>query len=64
MGYLSKTRRTATVVATDDVDVLKIDATLLDQTSVPCQQRFNQVLMKVLLSRLAQTSDRLAQFVN
>ncbi|MDH3316889.1 MAG: serine/threonine-protein kinase [Gammaproteobacteria bacterium] len=64
MGYLSKTRRTATVAARDDVNVLKIDATLLDQTSVPCQLRFNQVLMKILLERLAQTSDRLAQFVN
>ncbi len=64
MGYLSKTRRTATIVAKDDVNVLKIDATLLDQTSVPCQLRFNQVLMRVLLERLAQTSDRLAQFVN
>ncbi len=64
MGYLSKTRRTATIVARDDVNVLKIDATLLDQTSVPCQLRFNQVLMKVLLDRLAHTSDRLAQFVN
>lgn len=64
MGYLSKTRRTATVAARDDVNVLKIDATLLDQTSVPCQLRFNQVLMKILLERLTQTSDRLAQFVN
>jgi hypothetical protein len=64
MGYLSKTRRTATVSARDDVNVFKIDATLLDRASVPCQLRFNQVLMKIVLERLAQTSERLAQLVN
>lgn len=62
MGYIAKTRRTATVTAEDDVNVLKVDATLLDQASTASQLRFNQVFMKVLLERLAQTSERLAEF--
>ena len=64
MGYLRKTRRTATVTAKDDVNLLKIDATLLDQTSTACQLRFNQVFLKILLERLTQTSNHLAELIN
>jgi serine/threonine protein kinase len=63
MGYLRQTRRTATVTAKDDINVLKVDATLLDQTSMACQLRFNQVFLKILLERLAQTSDHLAELM-
>jgi serine/threonine protein kinase len=64
MGYLTKTRRTATVTAKDKVNVLKIDATLLDQTSMACQLRFNQGFLKILLARLAQTSGHLAELMS
>ncbi len=64
MGYISKTRRTATVSAEGDVNVLKVDASLLDQTSTASQLRFNQVFMKILIDRLARTSDRLAELSN
>jgi CRP-like cAMP-binding protein len=64
MGYLRKARRTATVTAKDDVNVLKIDATLLDQTSMACQLRFNQLFLKIVLERLAQTSGHLAELIN
>ena len=64
MGYLTKTRRTATVTAEEDVNVLKVDARLLDQISMASQLRFNQVFMKILLDRLAQTSERLAELSN
>lgn len=64
MGYIGRTRRTATVLAEGDVSVLKVDATLLDQTSTVTQLRFNQVFMKILLDRLAHTSDRLADMIN
>jgi serine/threonine protein kinase len=61
MNYLSRTRRTATVTATDDVHVLKTDADLIERTSTGCQLRFHKVLTKILLSRLTETTDRLAQ---
>lgn len=61
MNYLSKTRRTATVTAKDEVHVLKADADLIERTSTGCQLRFNKVLTKILLSRLTETTDRLAQ---
>lgn len=61
MNFLSKTRRTATVTAIEDVHVLRTDTPLLEQTSVHCQLRFNQVLTKVLLERLTRTTGRLAK---
>jgi len=64
MGYLTKTRRTATVTARDDVNLLKVDATLLDQTSTDCQLRFNQVFLKILLERLTRTSNHLAELID
>ena len=61
MNYLSRTRRTATVTTLDDVHVLKTDTDLIERTSTGCQLRFNKVLTKILLSRLTETTDRLAQ---
>jgi hypothetical protein len=61
MNYLSRTRRTATVTAADDVDVLKTDADLIERTSTECQLRFHKVLTRILLNRLTETTDRLAQ---
>lgn len=61
MNYLSRTRRTATVTATDNVNVLKTDGDLIERTSTECQLRFHKVLTKILLSRLTETTDRLAQ---
>ncbi len=61
MNYLSRTRRTATVTAAGHVNVLKTDADLIERTSTECQLRFHKVLTKILLSRLTETTDRLAQ---
>lgn len=61
MNYLSKTRRTATVTAKDNVSVLKTDPGEIERTSTECQLRFNKVLTQILLSRLTETTDRLAQ---
>ncbi len=63
MNYLSKTKRTATVTAKQDIYVLRTDATMLKQIPAQYQLRFNEALVKVLLERLARTSDRLVDFV-
>lgn len=60
MNFLSKTRRTATVTAKDNVQVLEAEANKIERTSTECQLRFNKVLTKILLGRLMETTDRLA----
>ncbi len=56
MSYLSKARRTATIKARDDVKLMKINATLIEQASVECQLRFNRVFMQTLVRRLSLTT--------
>ena len=65
MGHLSKIRRTASIAAKEDeVRLLKINSTLLDQASLTCQLRFNQVFLQTLVERLARTSERLSRYVD
>ena len=64
MGYLADDIRTASVMTTSDVSLLKVDAALIEWASIPCQMRFNKAFMKVLINRLAQTSQRLARFLD
>lgn len=63
MGYLSKIKRTASIEARDSVCLLKINATLMERASLPCQLRFNKVFLKTLIHRLARTSEHLSQAV-
>lgn len=56
MSYLSKERRTATISARDNVELMKINATLIEQASVECQLRFSKVFMQTLVKRLSQTT--------
>lgn len=61
MGYLSKTRRTASIVAKDDVSLLKINSSLMERASLTCQLRFNKVFLMTLIERLTRTSERLSR---
>ena len=63
MGYLAEGTRSASVTATEDVSALKVDAALIEWASIPCQMRFNKAFMRVLINRLAQTSQRLAEYL-
>ena len=56
MAYLSKAERTATIIASDRVDLMKINATLLEQVSVECQLHFSRVFMQTLVKRLSDTT--------
>lgn len=56
MAYLSKAERTATIIATGRVDLMKINATLIEQVSVDCQLHFSRVFMKTLVKRLSETT--------
>jgi serine/threonine protein kinase len=61
MGYLSKTRRTATIVARDFVSLMKISASLIEQVSTECQLRFTRVFLQTLVKRLSETTQLLAK---
>jgi len=63
MGYLVETKRSASVIAESDLEVLKIDSAIIEWASIPCQLRFTKAFMRVLIERLAQTSLRLSQYV-
>lgn len=56
MSYLSKAKRTATITAKNDVDLMKINATLIEQASIECQLHFSRVFMQTLVKRLSATT--------
>lgn len=45
-------RRDSTITADGPVTLLKLSATLLEQTSIACQLRFNKVFLRELIERL------------
>ena len=63
MGYLSKTERTASIHAVDDVKLIQINSALMEQASMSCQLRFTQVFLRTLIDRLARTSEALSRYV-
>jgi serine/threonine-protein kinase len=60
IGFLTATRRTATVVAAGQVLALKVNATLLDQVSTDCQLRFYKTFTQTLIYRLSLTNAKLS----
>jgi CRP-like cAMP-binding protein len=61
MGYLSGTRRFATIVAKRSVTALKITGALRRWASLPVQMRLTRLFQQTLIRRLADTSKRLLQ---
>lgn len=60
MGYLTKTGRTATIVARNRVNLMKVNATLIEQVSTECQLHFTRVFLRTLVKRLSETTAMLA----
>lgn len=56
MAYLSKAERTATIIAKSRVELMKVNATLIEQVSLECQLHFSRVFMKTLVKRLSDTT--------
>ena len=56
MSYLTKSERTATIIAKTRVELMKINATLIEQASVECQLHFSRVFMHTLVKRLSTTT--------
>ena len=51
-SYIKGAKRQATIVAGNNVTILRVSSTLLEQASSACQLRFNKVFLKLLISRL------------
>ncbi len=63
MGYLSKTKRSASIIAKERVQLMKINATLIERVSVDCQLRFSKVFLHTLVRRLSTTTNMMAAAV-
>ncbi len=59
MGYLAKTKRTATIVAEGHTSLLKINSTVISQVSLNCQVRFLKVFLRTLIHRLSVTTEKI-----
>ncbi|MGR8918866.1 MAG: protein kinase domain-containing protein [Gammaproteobacteria bacterium] len=61
MGYLAKTKRTATIVARGPTSLLKVNSTVISQVSLNCQVRFLKVFLRTLIHRLSVTTEKMSQ---
>lgn len=59
MGYLAKTKRTASIRAQGDVSLMKINSTVISQVSLNCQVRFLKVFLRTLIQRLSATTEKI-----
>ena len=57
-SYLRGAKRQAAVIAGNEVTILRVSSTLLEQASSACQLRFNKVFLKALISRLQNGESR------
>jgi len=61
MAYLGKTRRTATIEALSDTILMKLNSSVIDQTSISTQHRFYRQFSKTLIDRLIRASEMLTR---
>lgn len=61
MAYLGAHKRTATITARGDAILMKINTSLVEQTSPGTQLRFYKVFSKTLIERLSRTSEMLSK---
>ena len=63
MGYLAKTKRTASIRSDGKTSLLKINSTVISQVSLNCQVRFLKVFLRTLIHRLSATTEKISQHV-
>ena len=61
MGYLAKTKRTASIKSRDHTSLMKINSTVISQVSLNCQVRFLKVFLRTLIHRLSVTTEKISQ---
>lgn len=63
MGYLAKTKRSASIGAEEPTSLVKINSTVISQVSLNCQVRFLKVFLRTLIHRLSATTEIISQEV-
>lgn len=63
MGYLAKTKRTASIMAEEATALVKVNSTVISQVSLNCQVRFLKVFLRTLIHRLSATTEIISQDV-
>ncbi len=63
MGYLAKTKRTASIKSRNNTSLMKINSTVISQVSLNCQVRFLKVFLRTLISRLSATTEKISHEV-
>lgn len=63
MGYLAKTRRTASIFANGPTSLLKLNASVISQASLNCQVRFLKVFLRTLIQRLSVTTEKMVHAI-
>lgn len=63
IGFLTRTRRTATILAKKEVLALKVSASQMERVSKDCQLRYYKVFCETLIYRLSVTSAKLSSLV-
>jgi len=61
MGYLARTKRTASIVAKGRTALLKVNSTVINQVSLNCQVRFLKVFLRTLIHRLSVTTEKMSK---
>ncbi len=61
MGFIAGQQRTASIIATSSVTVLKVRAALIERVSLNCQLRFHKVFLNTLVKRLSLTTTRVSR---
>lgn len=61
MGFISRQKRTASIVASTDVSAMQVRASLIERTSLSCQLRFHKVFLNTLVERLSMANRRITQ---
>ncbi len=61
MGYLSDAKRTASVIASTGVSLMRVNANTIDRAAEDTQLRFLKVFVKTLIQRLSDTTSALSQ---
>ncbi len=56
MGYLEKAERSASIVAKERMQLMKLNATLMEQVSLECQLHFSKIFLRTLVQRLSRTT--------
>lgn len=61
IGFLTRQKRTATIIAESELTLMKINASLMEQASEHCQLRYYKSFTETLIKRLSETNQQLTQ---